>query len=132
VCHTFALNLHGCGMTTKKNEIQDLSFAFAILIVAEFKTLISERKESSLSKHMLKSGTSIGANVEEALGGQSRADFISKMSIAYKESRETVYWIRLLHSTGYLKSESGEKFTGKGKSTLQNSQFNNFNQQEQS
>ncbi len=55
-----------------------------------------------LSRQLLRSGTSIGANVEEAIGGQSRADFVSKLSIAYKETRETIYWLRLMRDTGYL------------------------------
>ena len=55
-----------------------------------------------LSKQILRSGTSIGANVEEAIGGQSKSDFISKLSIAYKEARETSYWLRLLKDTDYL------------------------------
>ena len=55
-----------------------------------------------LSKQLLRSGTGIGANVEEAIGGQSRADFASKLAIAYKEARETSYWLRLLKDTGYL------------------------------
>ena len=61
-----------------------------------------EKKEYVLSKQVLRCGTSIGANVEEAIGGQSRADFLSKLSIAYKEARETSYWLRLLKVTDYL------------------------------
>jgi four helix bundle protein len=57
---------------------------------------------------VLRSGTSIGANVEEAIGGQSKADFLSKMSVAYKESRETLYWLRLLRDTGYLTDSAFE------------------------
>lgn len=55
-----------------------------------------------LSRQLLRSGTSIGANVEEAIGGQSRADFASKLAIAYKETREAIYWLRLMKDTGYL------------------------------
>ena len=58
-----------------------------------------EKKEFILSKQFLRSATSIGANIEEAIGGQSNADFISKISISYKESRETVYWIKLMKET---------------------------------
>jgi four helix bundle protein len=65
------------------NIIQEKSFAFAIRIVNTYKFLTTEKKEFVLSKQMLRSGTSIGANVEEAIGGQSKADFISKLSIAY-------------------------------------------------
>src|SRR5947209_16688584 len=70
-----------------------------------YRHLTERRKEFVLSKQVLRSGTSIGANVEEAIGGQSRADFISKLSIAYKEARETLYWIRLLCATEYLSKE---------------------------
>lgn len=61
-----------------------------------------------LSKQLLRSGTSIGANVEEAIGGQSKADFISKISITYKEARETLYWIKLLNATDYLSKEMAD------------------------
>ncbi len=67
--------------------------------------MIYEKKEFVLSKQMLRSGTSIGANVEEAIGGQSKTGFISKLSIAYKEARETFYWIKLLKETDYLSKE---------------------------
>ena len=90
------------------NIIQQKSFAFAIRIVNAYKYLQSEKKEFVLSKQMLRSGTSIGANVEEAIGGQSKADFISKLSIAYKEARETLYWLKLLFATEYLTKEMSE------------------------
>lgn len=82
----------------KKNVIQIKSFDFALDIIALYKLLIKE-KEFVLSKQLLKSGTSIGANVEEATAAQSRRDFISKMSIASKEARETRYWLRLLNKS---------------------------------
>lgn len=71
-------------------------------MVKAYKYLVEEKKEYVLSKQFLRSGTSIGANAEEAVGGQSRPDFVSKLSIAYKEARETKYWIRLLQATNYL------------------------------
>lgn len=77
------------------NKILDLSFEFSLKIIDLYKKLI-ERKEFVISKQLLKSGTSVGANVEEAIAAQSRKDFISKMSIASKEARETRYWLRLL------------------------------------
>ncbi len=86
----------------KDNVIQNKSFAFAIRIVNVYKYLQTEKREFVLSKQLLRSGTSIGANVEEAIGGQSKKDFIAKISIAYKEARETKYWIRLLTATEYL------------------------------
>ena len=89
----------------KENIIQQKSFAFAIRIVNVFKYLQSEKKKFALSKKLLNSGTSIGANVEEAIGGQSKKDFISKISIAYKEARETKYWLRLLEATNHLEEK---------------------------
>jgi four helix bundle protein len=84
------------------NVMLDKSYAFAVRIVKLYQHLSQEKKEFVLSKQILRCGTSIGANAEEAIGGQSRADFISKISIAYKEARETVYWLRLLKDTDYL------------------------------
>lgn len=91
----------------KDNVVQIKSYAFAVRVVRLYQHLTSERKERVLSRQLLRSGTSIGANVEEAIGGQSRADFASKLSIAYKETRETIYWLRLMKDTGYL---SGKEF----------------------
>ncbi|MBS1765628.1 MAG: four helix bundle protein [Bacteroidetes bacterium] len=86
----------------KENIIQQKSFAFAIRIVNAYKYLTDQKKEFVLSKQLLRSGTSIGANVEEAIGGQSKKDFIAKISISYKEARETKYWLNLLTATDYL------------------------------
>lgn len=89
------------------NVIEEKSFAFAVRIVNLYKHLSKSKKEYVLSKQLLRSGTSIGANVAEAEQAQSTADFVSKMSIALKEAAETKYWIRLLTSTDYLtKQES--------------------------
>ena len=87
------------------NIIQQKSFAFAIRIVNAYKYLKSEKQEFVLSKQMLRSGTSIGANVEEAIGAQSPADFLHKLSVSYKEARETIYWLKLLLATNYLSEE---------------------------
>ncbi|QQS28042.1 MAG: four helix bundle protein [Sphingobacteriales bacterium] len=87
------------------NIIQQKSFAFAIRIVNVYKHLITVKKEFVLSKQLLRSATSIGANIEESIGGQSDKDFLSKLSIAYKEARETVYWLKLLQATDYLTNE---------------------------
>ena len=89
-------------------NVQDKSFAFAIRIVNLSKYLQSEKKEFVLSKQVLRSGTSIGANLSEAQQAQSRADFTSKLNIALKEATETQYWLRLLHATGYLDSHEFE------------------------
>lgn len=79
----------------KKNLIQDRTFQFALDTIKLYLQMV-EKKEYVLSKQLLRSGTSIGANVEEAIAGQSKKDFLSKMNISLKESRETNYWIRLL------------------------------------
>ena len=84
------------------NIIEEKSFAFAIRIVNLYKHLNETKKEFVLSKQLLRSGTSVGANVAEAEQAQSTADFVSKMNIALKEASETKYWIRLLASTSYL------------------------------
>ena len=89
----------------KDNVIQDKSYEFALRIVKLYQYLVKEQKEYVLSKQILRSGTSIGANVEEAIGGQSEKDFKYKMSIAYKEARETHYWLRLLRDSKYLSAE---------------------------
>jgi four helix bundle protein len=84
--------------------VADKSFAFAISVVRLYKCL-SEAKEFVLSKQLLRSGTSIGANVSEALQGQSKRDFLMKMNIALKEASETKYWLRLLSATEYLSNQ---------------------------
>src|SRR5258708_690864 len=84
------------------NVIQEKSYAFALWIVRMYQHLTEQRREFVLSKQVLRSGTSIGANVEEAIGGHSDKDFAAKMSIAYKEARETHFWLRLLRDAGYL------------------------------
>jgi four helix bundle protein len=92
----------------KYNILQEKTFAFAIRIVNFYKYLIEEKKEFVLSKQVLRSGTSIGANTEEGIGGQSDRDFLTKLSIAYKEARETVYWLKLLLATNYLNKEQAD------------------------
>ena len=89
----------------KENIIQQKSYLFTIKIIELYKHLIGTKKEFVLSRQLLRSGTSIGANIEEALGGQSKKDFISKISIAYKEARETKYWLSLLREAKYMTQE---------------------------
>lgn len=84
------------------NIIQKKSFEFAIKIIEVYKTLTINQKEYVLSKQLLRSGTSIGSNIEESIGGQSDKDFLHKISISYKEARETKYWIKLLKETNYI------------------------------
>ena len=85
-----------------------LSKDFALRIVKLEKYLKEGKREYTLSKQLLRSGTSIGANIRESLYAQSKADFISKMSIALKESSETEYWLELLHESGYLNDDEYE------------------------
>lgn len=84
------------------NLIEDKSFNFAIRIVNLNKYLVEQKHEYILSKQLLRSGTSIGANVAEAQQAQSNADFLTKVNISLKEAAETKYWLRLLEATNYL------------------------------
>lgn len=88
-----------------KNPIVSKSFAFALRIVKLYKYLCDEKKEYVMSKQILRSGTSIGANVAEAEWAVSRKDFRSKMYIAFKENVETMYWLDLLAASEYLTEE---------------------------
>ena len=89
----------------KDNAIKSKSMAFAKRIVRAYQFLCDEKKEYVLSKQMLRSGTSIGANIAEAQYGSSRKDFVNKLYIALKECAETLYWLELLFSCGYLSEE---------------------------
>lgn len=86
----------------KENIIQEKSYLFALRIVKLYRWLLKEKNEYVLAKQILRSGTSIGANIEEAIGGHSEKDFHAKMSIAYKETRESHYWLRLLHDAKFI------------------------------
>jgi len=88
--------------------VGEKSFAFAVRAVNLYKYLCDEKREYVLSKQLLRSGTSIGANIEESLHAQSKRDYLSKMNIALKEANETLYWIRLLHATGYIDANQKE------------------------
>lgn len=81
------------------------SYAFALTIIKLYKNLSTEKREFILSKQVLRSGTSIGANINEALAGESKRDFIHKMSISLKEARETAYWLNLLSDSGYIEKD---------------------------
>ena len=85
-----------------ENIVETKSFDFAVRIVNLYEYLTDIKKEYVLSKQLLRSGTSIGANVAEAEQAQSRPDFVSKMNIALKETSETKYWIKLLKATDFL------------------------------
>lgn len=86
----------------KRNVVRDKSYEFALLSIGLYKRIVSEQREFVISKQFLRSATSIGANVEEAIAAQSTKDFIAKLSIAFKEARETVYWINLLEKAEWL------------------------------
>ncbi|MEA3288343.1 MAG: four helix bundle protein [Candidatus Marinimicrobia bacterium] len=92
----------------KDNVVQQKSYSFALRIIKLYKYLTEEKREFVISKQILRSGTSIGANVEESLGGSSDKDFIHKLTIAYKEARETRYWLRLLRESEYLTPEMSD------------------------
>lgn len=90
------------GKFMKESVLKEKSYQFALRIIKLYKYIVAEKKEYVLSKQILRAGTSIGANIEEAGQGQSKADFIHKLSIAQKEAFETDYWLRLLRDSEYL------------------------------
>jgi four helix bundle protein len=90
------------------NIVQEKSYAFALRMVRLYQQMTEKNKEFILSRQAVRSGTSIGANGEEAIGGQSGRDFAAKMSIAYKEARETHYWLCLLRDSGYLDEKAAD------------------------
>ena len=92
----------------RDTPIKTKSYTFAIRMVRLFQWLCKEKNEFVLSKQILRCGTSIGANVEEASGAYSEKDFSSKVQIAFKESLETRYWLRLLHDTDYIETPAFE------------------------
>ncbi|RME62751.1 MAG: four helix bundle protein [Nitrospirae bacterium] len=85
--------------------VKEKSYAFALKVIEVVQYLQKEKKEYVLSRQLMRSGTAIGANVEEASAAVSKKDFILKMSVASKEARETGYWLRLLFDSGYLNNE---------------------------
>ena len=86
----------------KENLLRDKSFAFALRTIKRNQHLVNEHREYTMSRQVLRSGTSIGANIEESVHAQSKLDFAHKLSIAQKEACETNYWIRLLKESGFL------------------------------
>ena len=86
----------------KNNILKDKSYSFALRIVRLYQYISNEKREYVLSKQVLRSGTAVGALIREAEFGQSKVDFISKLSIALKEANETDYWLSLLKDSGYL------------------------------
>jgi len=90
------------------NVVKEKSYSFALRIIKLYQYLEKTHKYFPLSKQVLRSGTSIGANIEEADGAQSKRDFIAKLQISYKEAKETHYWLRLLRDTDYLNKEQAQ------------------------
>ena len=122
----------------RENILKDGSYAFALRIIKANRHIVSEFKEYVLSKRLLRSGTSIGANIAEAKQAQSRADFVSKLSIALKETVETDYWLSLLPDSDMLTPKQADSLiadraelkailTAAIKTTKKNSQFSVLN-----
>ncbi|MGI8884186.1 MAG: four helix bundle protein [Pyrinomonadaceae bacterium] len=86
----------------KENILKEKSYKFALRMIKLYKFMTVEHKEFVLSKQVLRSGTSIGANIEESIHAQSKSDFVHKLSIAQKEASETNYWLRLLRDSDYI------------------------------
>ncbi len=97
-------------MSENKNSSESIiakkAYAFALEVVQVYKILVHDKKEFVLSKQLLRAGTSVGANVNEAVSAQSKRDFVHKLSISLKEARETKYWLNLLKDSGYLATDS--------------------------
>ena len=99
------------GSHNKDSTIGRKSYAFALQIIGVYKELVHEKKEFVLSKQLLRAGTSVGANVNEAVSASSKKDFVHKLSIALKEVRETHYWLCLLKDSDYIHQETFEKLS---------------------
>ena len=93
----------------KETPVRDKSYQFALKII-HLSRVLRKKGEYVIGNQLMKSGTSVGANIEEALAGQSRADFLSKMSIASKEARETAYWLRLIRDSDILDMNTASKY----------------------
>ncbi|PKP18865.1 MAG: four helix bundle protein [Bacteroidetes bacterium HGW-Bacteroidetes-15] len=94
----------------KENVIKTKSYAFALRVIKLYKFLCEEKREFVLSKQLLRSGTSVGANIEEADAGQSKRDFIAKLQISLKEAKESHYWIRLLKDSDFIDEKMAVSF----------------------
>lgn len=105
-------------MSQSKSILKDKSFSFAIAIVKTYKNLVEEKWEYVMSKQLLRSGTSVGANIREAKNAESTNDFIHKLGIAQKECDETLYWLELLKKTEYLNGEEFHKLSDEANQIL--------------
>ena len=105
-------------MSENKTVLKDKSFAFALRCVNLYKYLTESKREFVLSKQLLRSGTSVGANIREAQNAESTADYIHKFSIAQKECDETIYWLELLNAANYLTKEEVSSIHSEAKELL--------------
>lgn len=105
-------------MVERYNKILDISFTFGVRIVKLFQYLIDNNVNYAIPMQILRSGTSIGANVNESVFAQSKKDFIAKMHIALKEANETKYWLRILHASGYIKDNEFESMMEDNKNII--------------
>lgn len=94
-----------------ESVIAKKSYAFALDIISLYKILIGDKKEFVLSKQLIRAGTSVGANINEAVCAQSKRDFVHKLSIALKEARETLYWLNLLKDSDYINRDLYQKLS---------------------
>lgn len=105
-------------MNEKQNPLKDKSFQFALRIIKLYKYLTIEKKEYIMCIQLLRSGTSVGANIREAQNAQSKADFIHKLSISQKECDEVIYWMELLHQSEYLNDTEFNSIYSEGNELL--------------
>lgn len=102
----------------KKNILAEKSKKFALRVINLYRFLLEEKKEFVLSKQIVRSGTSIGANIKEAVVAQSKADFYAKLHISLKEANETEYWLELLYESGYIDEKSFKSIYSDNKELL--------------
>jgi four helix bundle protein len=100
------------------NKILDISFQFGVRVVKLFQYLIDNKVNYAIPMQILRSGTSIGANVNESIFAQSKKDFISKMHIALKEANETKYWLGILHASGYINDKEYDSMLNDNKNII--------------
>ena len=100
------------------NKIVDISFTFGVRIVKLFQFLIDNKVNPAIPSQILRSGTSIGANVNESIYAQSKKDFVAKMHIALKEANETRYWLKILHASGYINDKEFESMLSDNKNII--------------
>lgn len=105
-------------MNEKKSILKEYSFEFALEVISMYKTLATDRREFVISKQLLRSGTSVGANIREAQNAQSSADFIHKLYISQKECDESLYWLELLFHSKYIQETEFNELAIKANSIL--------------